>query len=615
MVHRLALVSMPFASSRRPSLQLGMLKGLASEVGWEVETFHFNLDFGALVGREVYELLCQHRGMQVSDWLFSPAAFGDAAPDPDGRLFDLLPVEFVDELGTHIDGDILSWIQRLRTVLVPAYLLATCKVLEASSFDLVGFSCTFQQNVASFALARLLKQRNPDLVTLFGGANFDDVMGLEYVRKIDAVDLAVIGEGDVSFPKLLEAILNEESLDKVPGLARMVGGSLHYTPTESPFNDLESSPMPDYSEYFDRADRLEYYKNEPRRAVDLPFEGARGCWWGQKQHCVFCGLNSSNIRFRSKSPERILREMSHLSNTYRSFHLESVDNIIDMSYFQKVLPQIEEMDLSWNIFYEVKSNLKPEQVETLARAGVRRIQPGIESLSSDILKLMRKGVTAMQNISLLRWCAHFGVSVSWNFLWGIPGERKEHYQGQMQLMRRLRHFQPPSGEGRLWLERFSPMFTNQKDFGISKVIPEVSYGYVYPESVDLGQSAYFFDYNLDQAIPDKFFDPFKEELNLWRGAHEAGPKPTLKALVGPDFLRIEDGRGIGSNGIYELDGLMGKVYHALMEKPTTAKKVAIESGETEEQVLEAMKAFEERGLVFREGDSFLALAVPERATS
>ncbi len=61
---------------------------------------------------------------------------------------------------------------------------------------MAGFTSTFQQNTPSFALARRLKQRFPRIVTVFGGANFDDEMGPELVRAVDCVDIAVIGEGD-----------------------------------------------------------------------------------------------------------------------------------------------------------------------------------------------------------------------------------------------------------------------------------------------------------------------------------------------------------------------------------------------------------------------------------
>ena len=79
---RLAVVSLPFASAVRPSIQLGLLKSIASDCGVQTETFHLNLEFAKLIGLDLYESLCRHRGRLVGDWLFSLQAFGNAAPDP-----------------------------------------------------------------------------------------------------------------------------------------------------------------------------------------------------------------------------------------------------------------------------------------------------------------------------------------------------------------------------------------------------------------------------------------------------------------------------------------------------------------------------------------------------
>jgi radical SAM superfamily enzyme YgiQ (UPF0313 family) len=61
-------------------------------------------------------------------------------------------------------------------------------------------------------------------VTVFGGANFDSEMGPELVRSIDCIDFAVIGEGDETFPRLLDALAAGTGLDAVPGLARRLDG-------------------------------------------------------------------------------------------------------------------------------------------------------------------------------------------------------------------------------------------------------------------------------------------------------------------------------------------------------------------------------------------------------
>ncbi|MGG2324741.1 hypothetical protein, partial [Salmonella enterica] len=73
--------------------------------------------------------------------------------------------------------------------------------------------------------------------------------------------------------------------------------------------------------------------------------------------------------------------------------IEMVDNILDMTYFRSLIPELGDAAPPLKIFSETKSNLKREQIAALARAGVRWIQPGIESLNSGTLKLMGKGVT------------------------------------------------------------------------------------------------------------------------------------------------------------------------------------------------------------------------------
>ena len=66
---------------------------------------------------------------------------------------------------------------------------------------------------------------------------------------------------------------------------------------------------------------------------------------------------------------------------------------------------------------------------------------------------MRKGISAIQNINTMRWARHYNIDVGWNMLWGFPGETKEDYGEQAALIPLLTHLSPPSGYGRIWMER------------------------------------------------------------------------------------------------------------------------------------------------------------------
>jgi radical SAM superfamily enzyme YgiQ (UPF0313 family) len=204
-------------------------------------------------------------------------------------------------------------------------------------FRIIGFTCTFQQSVASFALARRLKAAHPGVVTLFGGANFEGDMGAELVRSIPAIDYAVIGEGDETFPAFLAGLARNDDLSHIPGLGFRRGGETVITSASKPFCGLDDLPTPIYDEYFDRAERLELLPQSGRRAIWLPVESSRGCWWGEKHHCTFCGLNGRTMAFRSKSPDRFRDE---LAARYRNFRFSVVDNIIDYKYYSSFLKDV-----------------------------------------------------------------------------------------------------------------------------------------------------------------------------------------------------------------------------------------------------------------------------------
>ena len=270
---------MPFMDVHRPSIQLGLLKSLAVSHGFPACTLHAYLILAARIGEEYYRLLAQHRGTMVGEWLFSLDAFQDAAPDPDSHMVE----ELADGL-SHLaasPAELRERLTRTRQVDIPSYL---DKLVDTFSWDeaaVVGFSSTFQQNTASLALARRLKERYPHIFTVFGGANFDGDMGPELVRAFDCIDAAVIGEGDDAFPRLLGALADGTDLSAIPGVALRLDGRVKVTPPLPPTPRLDDLPTPDYEEYFKLAEELGLLPRVGHRKVWLPIETARGCWWGK----------------------------------------------------------------------------------------------------------------------------------------------------------------------------------------------------------------------------------------------------------------------------------------------------------------------------------------------
>jgi ribosomal peptide maturation radical SAM protein 1 len=605
-----ALVTMPFISVQRPSMQVGLLKSIASKHGFQTSTFHLCLDFAHQIGFDLYEQLTHHRGRMIGDWIFSIAAFDGTAPDQDDNLLS----HFKDEVDMLLHDLKLdeNRLKCLKSEEAPRFIDRILNDINWGNFDVVGFSCTFQQTVASLALAKKIKAEFPQVITLFGGANFEGEMGLELVRSFSCIDYAVIGEGDVVFPEFLSCLEQNNNPATVPGVACCQDGIVNAPTTATPLTDLNSLPLPDYDEYFDRVESLGILTKGGRREVYLPFESSRGCWWGQKHHCTFCGLNGTSMKYRSKAVGQVLNELTELTNRYRSFTFEAVDNIMDMAYLTKFFTPLIEKEISYKFFYEVKSNLSREQIRLLRQGGIIRLQPGIESLSSHVLKLMNKGVTAIQNVNFLRWALYYGIDVGWNMIYGFPNEAEEDYERQFTLLSHLFHLQPPVGFGRIWMERFSPIFFNRKAFPAKHVQAEASYSYVYPAYVDVNKVAYFFDYELENTLSSSVYEKTQTKIKEWKESWKGTSHPTLNYWFSPGFLQIEDLRVPSSPGTYTFQDPLASIYRAFCDKPSTANglKQALSWPWPIEEIEESLDEFCKQGLMMRDGNQFLALATP-----
>jgi ribosomal peptide maturation radical SAM protein 1 len=237
------------------------------------------------------------------------------------------------------------------------------------------------------------------------------------------------------------------------------------------------------------------------------------------------------------------------SKRYNSFLFEAVDNILDMESFSNFLPEFGEKKLDINLFYEVKSNLNKEQVRILRKSGVICIQPGIESLNTEVLELMRNCVTAIQNIQVWKFCREMEIQVTWSILFGFPGERRHHYEETLATIPFLTHLFPPSAVPRIVVQRFSPYHFDAERLGIRNVKPPAMYGHIYPENkVNLNNLAYFFDYTLDesQEDPATYIKPVKSAVNRWKRAFHVD-KVSFTYRLGPGFIELQDTRPLESS--------------------------------------------------------------------
>ncbi len=613
---RVLLISMPFATTGRPSIGLSLLKAGLNRDGIECDIRYVNVEFAQCIGHDTYERICNFStDPLLGEWIFAEDVFGAQLRSAEQYfqevLLPCLAEPFRNGLGDkHFQSpaELLDGLIQLRRN--TSDFLESCTVSD--DYGLIGFTSTFQQNLASLAMARRLKERRPEIPIMFGGANCESEMGATLHRLFPFIDYICSGEGDLTFSTVARAILNGEPVPELPGIIRRVSGHT-VTPTQltAPVLNMDSLPIPDYSDYIHQHTAL---KSEEITGPQLLIETARGCWWGAKSHCTFCGLNGSTMQFRAKSPTRAIEELRILSTRYGSKRIAAVDNIIDMRYFREVIPHLAALDMQLELFYETKANLRKDQVKLMRDAGIVQIQPGIESLSSNILGLMRKGVSALQNIQLLRWCAEYMVRPGWNLLAGFPGEDPAEYHRQAEIVPLLTHLPPPIHVTMVRLDRFSPLFVEAGSNGITNVRASHAHSFIYPFSGDdLASLAYYFDFDYaDGRHPESYVAEFRDAVEVWKSQEQNGQ---LISLRDGNDLFIFDTRPIATQPEFRLDGVKRIMYeyfdhaHTRRELATYLLTMADGLTATPNEVDRVLVELETAKLLLREGERYLSLAV------
>src|SRR5262249_48188030 len=152
-----------------------------------------------------------------------------------------------------------------------------------------------------------------------------------------------------------------------------------------PCMDLDGLPTPDYADYYAQLRALMPHSLlVTKGCACLTYETSRGCWWGAKSHCTFCGLNGQGMVSREKSPDRGMAELktmlaSHPVTDARGVQMGTndtlqgnrdrptklvtlTDNIMPHSYFRTLLPRLAEELPDVTLMYEEKANLSLQQV-------------------------------------------------------------------------------------------------------------------------------------------------------------------------------------------------------------------------------------------------------------
>jgi ribosomal peptide maturation radical SAM protein 1 len=611
---------MPWEDLKYPSIQLGILLEVLRAAGINAATRSMKFDFmeycisatadcaareqlGVAEYRAVVEW---SRHVSLGDWIFTVPPFRQPDAALDGEYLAFLRAFPTPE-------DVIDIATRFRRI-AASFLEQCAEWIVAQNPAVVGFTSAFNQSASSLGLARILKSRAPHIAIVFGGSNCQGAMGAALLRAFPEVDVVVRGEGEIVLPELLRDVLAGRAIRRQPGLCYRDGDQIVIVPeADGPTVPMVDVPMPCYDEYFERLEGASFAA-DLMPSLTLFYEGSRGCWWGEKSQCTFCGISALTMPFRSKSSDRVVNELLELARRYQRLDFLVVDYIMDLRYLDDVMPRLRDAGFDLRLFFEMKANIRREHVRLLRESGVASMQSGIESLSTPILKLMKKGVTAFQNIRLLKWCAEYGIRLHWNFLYGLPGEPAEEYRRVADVMRSITHLEPPEII-RLQLDRFSPYHEQPAAFGIVPVGPRRDFRFIFPVAADiLNDLVYSFEYrHADGRDPDEYAREARDVIESWR-EHGRAAIGTLSYRRGPGFLLVADRRPGLTPAEYCFDETEALLYLACEDGLTAkrAQRAADDAGIAVDldEVTAFLNDLVDQRLMYEEGGRYLSLALP-----
>jgi len=570
MAFAIKLVNMPFSRTDLPSIALTQLQSVTEAAHGErvnVDINYLNHEFGKLLGPQLYSRLATSMtgfATGLAEWLFRGVAFPDV-PDNQAQYLRRYRHHLSNPQMAVFRAQILSIRARMPAILDD--LIARYKLHEAT---LVGFTSMFFQNLANIAVARRLKQINPRQIIVMGGANCEGTMGIELAANVPVLDYVFSGNSLISFPQLVGHLLdgNPDACQCIDGVfTRSNCRSIHEIVGNDTATvewsklkpaaqlkgialmgrelDINADVPLDYDGFLESAATLLPNATEKPQ---LLFETSRGCWWGERAHCTFCGLNGGTMAYRAMVPEKALAMLRQMFARYadRVDTFASVDNIIPKEYIDGVFARLKPPD-NVKLFYEVKADLSEADVRTLAAGGVRDIQPGIEAFATSTLKLMRKGTTAFHGVRLLSWCKKYGIRPHWNLLIGFPGETADVYEQYAKTLGTMFHLPPPQGVFMVRFDRYSPYFSFEKEYGL-QLSPYDFYNLCYPfPRASLRNLAYYFQDLNYEARYLRDVTPWVPKLGViierWKGLwQQPREQPRLDWVRTSGGITVEDTR-------------------------------------------------------------------------
>jgi radical SAM superfamily enzyme YgiQ (UPF0313 family) len=318
---------------------------------------------------------------------------------------------------------------------------ATLRALQSDSYDAVGLTVMGGPQVGTaIEISTAVRERFPSLPIAWGG--YFPTLYPAAAINAPYVDYLVRGQGEQTFPALLEAIQKGQSgqdLSLIDGLTwRREGEVIHNR--DRKFAALHSPALLPYEKLHDLRGYLPRTFMGQRTAA---YQAALGC----RFRCTFCGVAAMFNGATALPPaQRLEQDLIYLRDRVGADSIQFYDhNFFDRE--EDMIPLLEVMarhQLPWWCYARADAlvNLSPETWTLVRKSKLRMAYIGAESPSDALLRSIRKGTSSDQTMAVAELCRSHGIIPELSFMVAPPQDPEGETERTFEFIRRIKRINP-----------------------------------------------------------------------------------------------------------------------------------------------------------------------------
>ncbi len=290
--------------------------------------------------------------------------------------------------------------------------------------DIVGIHCAYtvyEKDVLK--VAEIIKSIDKNILVVVGGAHVS--ASPESILKSENVDIAVKGEGEVTFYEIAKRYSENGNLKNIDGTVTREKKKIIYNNHRKLIKNLDDIPFPAR----DLLD-MEKYINHPLNHIGTMRKPAtdvitsRGCPF----NCVFCSIHTIwGKNWRGRSAKNVVDEIEFLMNEYgiRQIRFQDDNISLDKKRMHEICDEIINRNL--NIKWDTPNGIAiwtmdEELLKKMKKSGYYRLAPSIESGSQDTIQFIKKPIDYEHVQNILKSANKVGLWTVSPFIIGFPYE-------------------------------------------------------------------------------------------------------------------------------------------------------------------------------------------------